>query len=736
MSFNRQTYLIISSTLILLAQRVSGQSSLIQSGDDHYNKLEYKAATKDYEKFLSGKSDFITKLKLAHCYEKLNNPEKTVYWYQRATKLKPLKSSDKLKLAIALTEIGNYDEAVYWFEVYNKEVPHDHIAINYIKAINNLEQFYANTHKYKVNKLTFNGQYADFSPTYYGEGIIFVSARSQKLFSNNLHLWDQTPFLDLFYYNESTNTVEPFNKKINSAYHEGPVTFFEGGGKILFTRNSYYKGKTTRGEDGTLRLQLYQADLINGKWSGIKAFPYNNENYSVGHPTILHSGKILYFVSDQPGGMGETDIYRSVLGEDGSWSEPENVGDKINTKGKEMFPFLHDERTLYFASDGLGGLGGLDIFEAHLDRAGNVIWVKNIGSPINSNRDDFGLILDQKKQSGYFSSNRKGGQGGDDIYHVKIFNRDILVKGIVVDKLSKQPLAGVRLKVMENDIENNFMLTSDDGLFEFSVEPEELYRLAFKKLQYKSVKDSLSTAGLKPGTTLNLMIEMEKTSYLVNAVAFQKETFLPIKDKNVVITLLNETTGTLDSLHSDPDGEVELVVQPESDYLLKAEKNNYFTLSRRFSTRDVHKPTTFEIELPMQEIVLDRPIKIENIYYDFNKWLIRKDALPELEKLLQLLMDNPTLRIELSSHTDSRGEDAYNMELSQKRAESVVNYLVSRGVSKQRLTAKGYGETRLLNYCSGFVDCDEADHQINRRTEFTVIGNINNINSEKEGRIN
>ena len=720
MKYRKYILILCLQGLSLMA---SAQKSMMAKGDYHFSRLEYKDAVAAYKEALNTHDDFLTYLKLAHSYVKLNLPKEIELWYKKAQESKPLISEDKFNLAIALTKNKKYDEAIYWFEIYNQEKPGDSRALNYLKSLNNLRAFYVNEKQFKVSNLAVNSIQADFSPTYYQNGIIFVSGRKQSVLSENLHLWDKAPFLDLYYWGFGDKGVENFSKNLNTNVHEGPSSFYKNEKYLLFTRNSYSKGKVKEGKDGIVKLQIYQAQKEGGKWRKTEKLPFSHEDYSVGHPTVSSDGNTLYFVSDMPGGLGGTDLYFSTKLENGNWSELVNLGTKINTAGNEMFPFIHQDGTLYFASNGLGGLGGLDIYEAHFGRNHEILWVNNLGSPLNSSSDDFGLILDEAKSSGFFTSDRPGGKGHDDIYRVELLKKNIRIEGIVVDKYTRERLPNVRLKVLEEHIESNYLLTNQDGYFEFSIEPGKLYRLVLKKLQYLTKKDSLATGNIKPGQTIKVEIAMEKADFIVNAKTIKKNNHLPISE-SIRVTLLNKTSGDIDSLASDTDGEVELSLQPDSDYLLKAEKDNYFTLTKRFSTNGLKDPKTFEFEFPMQEIVLEKPIKIENIYYDYDKWYIRQDALPELDKIFQLLVDNPQIEIELSSHTDARGDADYNLELSQKRAESVVNYLVSRGISAQRLIAKGYGENSLLNYCGGFVECSEADHQINRRTEFKVIGRL------------
>ncbi|MEO1050714.1 MAG: OmpA family protein [Bacteroidota bacterium] len=697
---------------------VFGQKHLHQTADAFYANFEYTDAVKLYEKILKGEKDFLVMLKTAKCYEKLNNPVKAELWYKRAQKLSRLKSSDKFGLAMSLTQNKKYDEAIYWFENYAEEVK-DNRALHYIQALTNIKALMADSAYMKVRHMDFNSKNADFSPMFYNDGLVYVSARRERVFSKSLHAWNYKPFLNL-YYTDFKNKPQYFHKQVNSKYHEGPLTFYDDQRKALITRNDFHNGKSDKSEDGILKLNIYAAERRGAHWLVTKELPFNDNEHSHGHPTVTKDGRYLYIASDQPGGFGGTDLYVCTW-QNGQWSEPVNLGDKINTAGNELFPYIHDDGLLYFASNGLGGLGGLDIFSAQLDNAHQAQWVKNMGYPLNTEADDFGLIINKDKSTGYFSSNRKGGKGDDDIYQIRFIQKGIKVDGKVIDQITRLPLPNVRIQILRDGIEEEYLLSDASGDFSFTIQPNEFYRKIFKKSHYETVKDSLNTAGLKLGDRFELLIEMVPADLLVQAKVVRKETKLPFGKNEAEITLKNETTGRVDSLTIDNEGELELPLQPESNYLLKAFKPQHFTLSQRFSTKKLTEPTTINFELPMQKIEVNKPVKIENIYYDFDKANIRADAVPELEKLFSLLDDNRNVKVEISSHTDARGDWLYNQDLSQKRAESVVQYLIQKGITEERLVAKGYGESRLLNYCKDNSICDEADHQVNRRTEFKVV---------------
>ena len=372
----------------------------------------------------------------------------------------------------------------------------------------------------------------------------------------------------------------------------------------------------------------------------MKPFPYNQpETFSVGHPALSPDGQILYFVSDMPGGYGQTDLYFSERQADGSWSKPVNAGATVNTPGKEVFPVVHQDGTLYFSSDEHLGMGGLDIFSAEGSRN---TWqsVTNLHYPFNSPRDDFGLIFEKQGRNGYLSSNRGGDAGSDDIYQVKPIEVPCHLAG------------------------TTYMRTRD-----------------------------------------------RNGRYLTE----------PVEGVTLEITLEGDASAAPFIIRSDKNGQFLFEVKANQTYLLKGSKKGF--LNRTFQIMpDCRKITdTVRIEMIMERDTPNRPIVLDNIYYDLDKHDLRPEAIKELNKVVAMLRDNPTIRIELSSHTDSRESHKYNLMLSQLRAASAVKYIISQGIDSKRVVDKGYGETMLLNRCKDGVPCSEQQHQLNRRTEFRIL---------------
>jgi outer membrane protein OmpA-like peptidoglycan-associated protein len=416
---------------------------------------------------------------------------------------------------------------------------------------------------------------------------------------------------------------------------------------VYFTRDNYYEKDLRKDDSGMTHLAMYRADVVSpGEWNNIVEMPFNDKDFSVGHPTLSSDNKTLFFVSDVPGTYGKTDIFKVTVYEDGTYSEPKNLGKKINTEGREMFPFMADDGFLYFSSDRAGGSGNLDVYAVHLESDSEVI---NLGSPINSFKDDFAFLKKSGQDYGYFSSNRSGGHGDDDIYYFKELEPlkapcNQVVTGVVTDELSGAKIPGALVVLYDangNQIDNQ--IVKSDAIFSFELDCEANYKvIGSKELYSEDTESFIANPNLELGLTL------------------RKD---PVRD-----------------------------VQP--------------------------MPVVTQSEFDRCQGALDL---INNIYFDLDKDFIRPDAASELDKVIRIMKRCPNINVDASSHTDSRASFSYNEDLSQRRAQSTVNYLVSvGGIDQYRLKAVGYGETRLRNHCSDGVNCSETEHQMNRRTQFEV----------------
>ncbi|MBI2258822.1 MAG: OmpA family protein [Flavobacteriia bacterium] len=539
---------------------------------------------------------------------------------------------------------------------------------------------------------------------------------------------------------QELNNLKLLTKRVNTKFHEGPLCFYPDNKKVFYTRNNISSGTDRRDEKGIQNLKLYLADVVDAHiWVNEKEFIYNSKDYSIGHPTISKDGKYLYFASDMPGGKGGADIYRVEILKDGSFSKPENLGFPINTEGHDMFPYINNEGLLFFSSDGHVGLGGLDVFVAIPNEKGNYLKLMNVGKPVNSNRDDFAFIIDENSLKGYFSSNRNDGKGDDDIYSFRLdkpFKPGLILKGKARDKSTNEILSNVEVKLLiQNKVE--VVKTDINGNYDFIVDENKDYQLLSIKEKYNPSNENISTFDINSSEN-----EIVKDVYLskipnVSLYCLVKDTDtknplegvkISIIDLNKGVEFINETT-TLSGDFLKALTETQL--GDELDYKITVEKQGYVTKVHLFNYKvekpgqiNLHEFLDFTLGKPKVGTDLATLINIKPIYFDLGKYTIRKDASEELDKIVKIMNDYPSMVVELGSHTDCRSSRAFNMKLSDNRAKASASYIKSRISNPMRIYGKGYGETRLKNSCAceGKIksNCSEEEHQENRRTEFII----------------
>jgi outer membrane protein OmpA-like peptidoglycan-associated protein/tetratricopeptide (TPR) repeat protein len=657
-----RNFFVLLTFIILLGFEVSAQ---IKKANTLFESYNYSQAIPYYLKIAQNAGDRDQNeaiVKLADCYRLTHDQLNAKKWYAQAVNLPETDPINWFYYGESLRSFQDYELAKEAYDKYAELASFDPKGKAYSGFCANVEKITDLPSAFEVkNAKNLNTEYSDFGPVFYGEGIIYVSDRTKPLVGNkksepanlnNLDLFFARPrYLDEFY--QDMNGPKSFAGLFNQTFIDGSAAFAKHDSLIYFTRNERRIDNDDAANSIKDKLKIYWAAKID-TWSNPEPFFLNSDSYSVAHPSLSPDCKIIYFESDMPGGFGGTDIY-SCEWKNNQWSQPKNLGKKVNSVGNEMFPSINGNK-LYFSSDGWPGFGGLDLFCSTLD---NGSWSKseNLGLPLNSSYNDFSLVLDAQGKKGFFSSNRPGGFGNDDIYACK-------------------------------RLENNSKLR-DGILYGFSLKVDSVTISG-------SVKDKLTMKPI-PGS---------------------------------VVFLVNTVKGKAKVLRTDANGQFRSSVEKGVVYLAKGMDNKYLSDCLSFEIRSddtIHKAKTPR-DLLLDQLVLNKVftfnntnLDLENIYFDFGKWNIRPDAQVELDKLVQLMKENP-LRIELGSHTDSRGSAEYNKELSQKRAESVVHYIVQQGIERSRITAKGYGEANLTNNCSDGVPCSPAEHQANRRTEFKVTG--------------
>ncbi len=633
----------ISSLLLTGLLSVNAQQARIKKADTQYDNYQYIDAIATFENVANrGYKTPQMMQSLGNAYYFNAQYIEAAKWYAELFELQPTPDNPEyyMRYSLTLKSIEEYDKANKYLEKYyqvrGEVMPQ---TKNYLEVIEE------NSGRFEVeNAEIINSEFSDYGATLHNGELIFTSTRRAGKFLPRSHSWNNQPHSVLYaaQIDDNQNLEEPtlFSSNLDSKFDEATPVFTNDGTTVYFTRTNYLK-KRGYNQDRITLLKIYQAKLIDDQWSEIKELPFNSDNYSVAHPALSADNQTLYFASDMPGGFGDADIWKVSIKEDGTFGEPINLGATVNTAGRESFPFVSSESELYYASTGKLGLGGMDVFMARITTEGNYEEAINVGKPINSPMDDFGFYINANRK-GFFSSNREGGRGDDDIYkfteHRELVCQQ-LITGIVTDINTKEPLAEVAVELYDES--QNLIATTfsdQDGKYSF-----------------------------------------DKT-----------------------ITLCNKS------------------------YRIRAEKENY-SIEEEF-IKTPKEPGESQVVIGPRKVkedfvigqTLNEILDISIIHFDLNKWNIRPDAEIEIAKVLQIMEDYPKMKIEIGSHTDSRASHAYNEKLSERRAQSTRKWLIEKGISPNRITAKGYGETQLVNECVDGVICTEEQHQMNRRSIFII----------------
>jgi len=642
----KKNILFYIAMISVFSLNIYSQKAQLANADKNYDNYAYIDAIKTYEKIAEkGYKSAPMFQRLGNAYYFNGELDKAVQWYAElfATPDAQIEPSYYYRYAQSLRSIGDNDKADQILEQFDKISNNDSRAKLFKENANYLDEIKANSGRYKIENAGINSQYSDYGSTIYNNKIVFTSARDTGSLGQRKHTWTDQHFTNLYSadLDEETLPSNPvkFNKSLKSKFNEATPVFTKDGNTVYFTRNNYVNGKKGKDQKGITLVKLYKATLEGEKWTNIQALPFTSDNFSTAHPTLSPDEKTLYFASDMPGTLGQSDIYKVQINSNGSFGTPENLGTSINTEGRETFPFVSQENELYFASDGHPGVGGLDIFTSLINDNGTFNKVQNIGIDANSPKDDFAFIIDSKSRKGFLSSNRDGGLGYDDIYMFTETRKLICEQelyGEITNLDSKIPLANAKVTLFDNKMNPlNTVITDQNGGYRFKVECGKLYTVRAEKEEYNTNEKQVTIAKESGQTYLPIALEKDQCK----------------------VTIGDD---------------------------------------------------------------LGKCFAIKMIYFDLDKSNIRSEAALDLEKILDVLNQYPTMKLDIRSHTDSRASFKYNESLSDRRAKSTISWLVKNGINANRLTGKGYGETQLVNKCADNVKCTEEEHQMNRRSEFII----------------
>ncbi len=713
---------------ILFPFMLNAQQSTFFKANTYYATMSYAEAIPLYSRVLKRDSVNEALLKIAECYRLTNDIKNTEKTYALIIKKGIGKPIHQLYYAQALMSTGQYEAALTNMAAYRA----DERGETFVNAITHLQKFFKDSAYYEIKKEAFNSKQNDFSPVLWNDHIIFTSSRVRSSLVNYEYLWSQNSFFKVYMVGKNPDgeytSVQRFNPGIQKKFNDGPVCFNRDYSNLYFTRNNVNVGIAERATDGTVKLQLYRANLnIKGdSYQYPSAFEFNNKEYNYAHPSINAEGTRLYFSSDMPGGEGGMDLW--VCAKEGdSWSAPTHLGDLVNTKGSEIFPCVFGNK-LYFSSNGLEGIGGLDLFVVTLDANGMPMGnPSNLGVPMNSPADDFGIAWKDGGKSGFLSSNRESLSLDDDIYSFVVnMPTKQTFRLQVMDSLTSS-LLNSNVTLIDDETGEKLVLSSDKGTYEVELFPNHSFSIECSASDYLQKSNLIYSPSI---ATDPFEIRLAKKKVLsFSGLVMEKGGLQTAVDSALVVITNKQGEKVCERYYTASDGKyIPCVLNPNEKYTVTASKQGYFTSLITFD----ELPTNGQLKtIYLEKIEIGKAIKIENIYFDYDKSDITPKAAVELDKVVKLLQENPDIIIELGSHTDCRGSATYNLSLSDRRAKSSAAYIVSKGIDPSRITGKGYGESQLLNgcQCEGAVKsaCPDAEHQMNRRTEFKVTGFINGV---------
>lgn len=608
----------------------NAQNADTKRADKLFEQYEFVDAASEYLKIALEKADGYVYKQLGDCYYNVFNVTQATKWYAKAVETNQ-DAETYFRYAQMLKASANYELANVQMKKFASLAPNDQ-RTKFITADENyVTKLLSLTKLFDVKTVAINTKYSDFGAYLKDNVVYFTSARNTVRKNDD---WNEQPLLDLYKsdYTDGVLASTATNfEELNTSHHEGTLTISSDGNTAYFTRQSFFenefdkvKNKYNNKNRKVGKNYIYKTTKTDGKWGNVTSLSINNTKYNCSAPALSKDGMTLYFSSDMEGSIGKSDIWKVALNTDGTLGTPENLGTNINTEGTEQFPFIADDNTLYFSSNGRNGLGGLDVYAFNETKNAQPV---NIGKPVNSEKDDFAFTFNQAQSVAFFSSNRVGGQGDDDIYQAN-------------------PICILDLKVMVKDV---------------------------------------------------------KSGLIVN---------------NATVTISDDSGVVLGTATSNNTGSTQFQAECDKSYVVKVEKEGYN--SQNFIVEKSKGSITLSVDItPKEAIVTEVEIVLSDVNFEYDKFNITQDGAQELNKLVEVLNKNPYMVIICKAHTDSRGNENYNRKLSDRRAKATLQYVISKGIARDRITAEGFGESAPKIQCGN--DCTEEQHAINRRSEFIIV---------------
>ena len=687
-----------------------------------YQHLAYRNALELYLYAIErDPENHVAHQRIADCYFRLGDINEAERRYSTLANLEGGDPLYKYQYAQLLSIQGKYGDAERWFSAYAKSEVDDSRAGGKLDFIYSLSYYFRDSVLYDISNEWYNSDQSDFAPHFYKDQVVFVSARDRDLFIKKKSLSainEDEAHLNVFSaaksYKEEENAIETFySKDLNSVLHDGPIAFYDGQKQIAFTRSNTKNGKPFENKQGRVNLKIFFAQLgEDNKMKRLTEFPFNDDDYSIGHPWISEDGMEMYFASDMPGGIGGVDLYMSTI-ENGKWSKPVNLGPKVNTMGDELYPYVANDSALYFSSNGFGGLGGLDLFVSYKNKDGKFSLPANLGFPLNTSADDFSLILDKTGREGLFASNRSGGKGYDDIYKFRV--KSFFLTGKVVDRFDSVtviPDASVILYDESGKIIKT-VRSNEKGIVHFDLEFDVDYQLTAAKEEYSWIDTLAYSTFTRFMGGDSVLIPLWKHSLFAKGKVYSNETQSILPGASVKIDDL--TDGTSEVVVIDSLGEYVFKLEPNKKYQISSFKKGHLDKKFSLNTRDIFRGDLLN-DFLLEEIFEEKAV----VQFDFDKSALKSEAIDLLRPLLKTLNRKKESTLNIGAHADSYGTHQYNQRLSERRAKAVLDYFVGNGIARSRIVARGFGEELLLNHCSEGTDCTEEEHSLNRRAELKV----------------